>query len=94
MAARDTERVISFILYLNREDWQQGDGGELRMYGHRGAEWAQPVDVAPTPGTLLLFYSRDFDHEVLATNGCAVRWSVGFESEKSRKAIYHLRYEQ
>lgn len=68
IAPRDTERMISFILYLNRDDWQQGDGGELRIFGHRGAEWAQPVDVAPTPGTLLLFYSRDFDHEVLATN--------------------------
>lgn len=68
VAARDTERRLSFILYLNEGAWTQGDGGELRMHGPILKNWAQHIDVAPTPGTLLLFYSRDFEHEVLETH--------------------------
>jgi len=68
IAPRDTERVLSFILYVNDEAWQEEDGGELRLFGLDYAPWAKHVDVAPQPGTLLLFFSRDLLHEVLVTN--------------------------
>lgn len=67
VAARDTERTLSFILYLNQSGWTAGDGGELRLHGPLLQNWPHHIDVAPTPGTLLLFFSRDFEHEVLET---------------------------
>ena len=67
VADRDTERRLSFVLYVNEQPWVEGDGGELRMYGMRGQLWPEHVDVAPVPGTLLLFFSRGFEHEVLPT---------------------------
>jgi SM-20-related protein len=59
----DDTRVLSSVLYLN-PDWGGVDGGELRIY--RDAEACERhVDVQPQGGTLVLFLSADFDHEVL-----------------------------
>lgn len=57
-----TNRVLTTILYLN-PSWQQGDGGELVMY----AEDSQSIceKVYPTFGTMVLFLSEEFPHEVL-----------------------------
>ena len=53
-------RVISAVFYLNAA-WQDAEGGALRLYladrSHR--------DVYPRAGTLLLFLSAQFEHEVL-----------------------------
>lgn len=53
-------RVISAVFYLN-ENWLDSEGGALRLYladgGHR--------DIYPRAGTLLLFLSAHFEHEVL-----------------------------
>ena len=66
-------RVVTFILYLN-EDWQTGQGGQLRLYTGTdeatedvplGQEWQQYVDIYPQGGTLMLFLSERFYHEVL-----------------------------
>lgn len=57
----DDRRAVSAVFYLN-ENWQPGDGGELRMF------LADEVvrDVQPTAGTLVVFLSGDIPHEVLA----------------------------
>ena len=53
-------RVVSAVFYLNA-DWQDGEGGALRLYlsdeSHR--------DIYPCGGTLVLFLSAQFEHEVL-----------------------------
>lgn len=50
----DDRRAVSAVFYLN-ENWQPGDGGELRMF------LADEVvrDVQPTAGTLVVFLSGD-----------------------------------
>jgi SM-20-related protein len=60
----DDARVLSSVLYLN-PGWCEADGGALRLY--LGAD-AQPahLDVYPASGTLMLFLSGEFDHEVAA----------------------------
>lgn len=56
-------RTVSLLLYLNR-DWGPEDGGALRLYrGEDGA--SDPVDVEPRGGTLAVFLSDRFWHEVL-----------------------------
>ena len=59
---RDADsRVLSLVLYLN-EAWSEADGGALRLY--LGAE-PQFIDVVPRGGTLVVFLSDRFPHEVL-----------------------------
>ena len=58
-----TERKISCILYLNQE-WLVEEGGALRMYLDKSRD--QPtIDILPQAGTLVVFLSSDFLHEVL-----------------------------
>jgi hypothetical protein len=61
---RDADsRVLSVVLYLN-EAWSEADGGELRLYLEAGPR-APCVDVVPHGGTLVVFLSDRFPHEVL-----------------------------
>lgn len=53
-------RVVSVVFYLN-EEWTEGDGGALRLYLPEGG----CRDVQPLAGTLVLFLSDRFEHEVL-----------------------------
>jgi SM-20-related protein len=55
----DDARVLSLVLYLNR-DWPDGAGGELRLHLPEGAR-----DIAPRMGTVVLFLSEGIEHEVL-----------------------------
>ncbi|MEO9077833.1 MAG: 2OG-Fe(II) oxygenase [Rhodanobacter sp.] len=58
---RDNDaRVLSCVFYLN-EHWQQADGGALRLYLADGTA----RDIYPHAGSLLLFLSTQFEHEVL-----------------------------
>jgi SM-20-related protein len=52
------ERVVSLVLYLNR-DWQPGDGGELVLTTREGEQW-----VEPRAGVLVAFLSEELAHEV------------------------------
>ena len=61
--SRDSRRRLSIILYLN-SNWQSEDGGELRFY-LEGAPVSRHVDIRPDGGTLVLFLSDRFPHEVL-----------------------------
>ena len=58
---RDSDaRVVSAVFYLN-EGWREADGGALRLYLDDGSH----RDILPHAGTLLLFLSARFEHEVL-----------------------------
>ncbi len=54
-------RKISFAFYLN-QNWEPGDGGELRLYRPDGN-----LDIAPLAGRLAVFRSDTVEHEVLVT---------------------------
>lgn len=55
----DDHRKLSIICYLNT-DWQEGQGGQLRMYLPDGQ-----LDVFPLSGRLVCFRSDQVEHEVL-----------------------------
>ncbi|KAL7527874.1 hypothetical protein ACHAWF_002344 [Thalassiosira exigua] len=63
-------RKLTCILYLN-PDYKDGDGGELRIFlpsnEEIGNETLGTVDLTPEGGRMLLFWSDDIPHEVLAT---------------------------
>ena len=54
-------RVLSMVTYLNPE-WQLPDGGELVIYADDQDE--EGVSVLPRLGTLVVFLSERFPHEV------------------------------
>lgn len=53
-------RVISAVFYLN-QNWLDAQGGALRLYLGDGSQ----RDIYPRMGSLLLFLSGQFEHEVL-----------------------------
>lgn len=60
-----TNRRLTTVLYLNPQ-WNPEDGGELLIYRKRGTS---PIEtVIPTFGTLVVFLSEVFPHEVLPAN--------------------------
>lgn len=63
-----TDRVFSFILYLN-DGWQKFDGGELRLLLDKNS-----IDIEPRLGNFVIFRSDTILHEVLETR--AGRWAV------------------
>ena len=62
-------RVVSAVFYLNQA-WRASDGGALRLYLADGSS----RDIFPHAGTLLLFLSAQFEHEVLPA--ARVRMSI------------------
>jgi len=61
---RDNDaRVVSTVTYLNA-DWRKSEGGALRLYVGSGATVSHR-DILPVAGTLVVFLSADFEHEVL-----------------------------
>ncbi len=56
-----SQRVVSFVLYLNSQ-WRQTDGGQLIIYG----EGTEQHAITPSEGTLAIFLSEK-EHEVLRT---------------------------
>lgn len=65
-------RTLSTVLYLN-QGWREEDGGQLRIY--EGAAGVAPWrDIAPEAGTLVVFLSERFPHEVLPAR--RRRWSL------------------
>lgn len=66
-----SNRRLSLVAYLNR-DWQAGQGGELVLY-HPQTD-VELQRVVPEFGTVVLFLSEEFPHEVLPAT--RPRWSV------------------
>lgn len=60
-------RQVSAVLYLQDTPWEDQWGGALRAHCDR-AYPGGPVDVLPDGGSLVLFRSRDLEHEVLPTH--------------------------
>jgi SM-20-related protein len=60
--SKDDARTISMVLYLN-EDWNKGDGGEIRIHREHLSE--PPLDVEPLAGRMVCFFSAEILHEVL-----------------------------
>ncbi len=60
---REGRRTLSCILYLN-QDWLISDGGALRLYLD-AEDFLNFRDVMPVAGTLVIFMSTRFWHEVL-----------------------------
>lgn len=58
----DDARTLTAVLYLN-ESWPSEAGGQLRLY--LDSECTEFIDVEPQAGTLVLFLSDRFWHEVL-----------------------------
>ncbi|GGF55127.1 2OG-Fe(II) oxygenase [Alteromonas lipolytica] len=61
----ESNRVLSTVFYLN-SDWGKDDGGELVIYLPN--EQDDCVSVTPLAGTLVIFLSEEFPHEVLPAN--------------------------
>lgn len=59
-------RRVTIVLYLNPPDWSDDDGGALRLYLD-GQNDTPYIDIPPTGGTLIVFLSDRFYHEVRAT---------------------------
>lgn len=59
----DGQRALSCILYLN-DTWQASDGGQLRLYLDDSGK-GDYRDINPTGGTLIVFLSARYWHEVL-----------------------------
>ncbi len=57
----ESNRILSLVAYLNR-DWQPGDAGELVIYPEGEPD---PIRVTPAFGTVAVFLSEEFEHEVL-----------------------------
>ena len=58
----EANRVLLMVVYLNR-DWLAEEGGELLIY--TGEETQATIKVTPSFGTVVVFLSEDFPHEVL-----------------------------
>ncbi|QID18391.1 2OG-Fe(II) oxygenase [Nitrogeniibacter mangrovi] len=55
-------RILTTVLYLN-PDWLPSDGGQMLLYPEHGHE---PIArIEPALGTLAVFLSEEFPHEVL-----------------------------
>ena len=57
-----TNRMLSLVTYLNN-DWQAEFGGELVLYQNN--DDTEGTRVLPELGTVVLFLSEEFPHEVL-----------------------------
>lgn len=60
----ESNRVLSVVVYLNK-GWEPGQGGELQLFNP--ATQAELVKVVPSYGSIVLFLSEEFPHEVLPT---------------------------
>jgi SM-20-related protein len=59
----DDRRKLSFVCYLNTEDWKPENGGELVLYlANNGIETEKVI--YPFPGRIVIFESQIIEHEV------------------------------
>lgn len=56
------KRLLTTVFYLT-PDWKEGDGGELLIYDEEGENIIEKVP--PRMGTMVIFLSDKFPHEVL-----------------------------
>ncbi len=61
----ESNRVLTLVTYLNK-GWEPNQGGELVLYAPD--DGSEITKVVPSFGTLVIFLSEDFPHEVLAAD--------------------------
>ena len=59
----DDRRKLSFVCYLNEEDWQIENGGELVLYLNEQGKEVEKL-IYPYPGRVVIFESQRIEHEV------------------------------
>ena len=59
----DDRRKLSMVCYLNHEDWQPENGGELVLYLNENGQEEEKV-IYPFPGRVVIFESQIIEHEV------------------------------
>lgn len=59
----DDRRKLSFVCYLNDEDWKPENGGELVIYTNQDGIENERV-IYPFPGRVVIFESQVLEHEV------------------------------
>ncbi|MEH1007611.1 2OG-Fe(II) oxygenase [Winogradskyella sp. ECml5-4] len=59
----DDRRKLSFVCYLNSEDWKPENGGELVLYLD-----GEDKVIYPLPGKVVIFESQELEHEVKPVN--------------------------
>lgn len=59
----DDRRKLSIVCYLNSEDWQPENGGELVLYLNN-----EQKTIYPLPGKIVIFESNVLEHEVKPVN--------------------------
>jgi SM-20-related protein len=64
----DDARKLSFICYLNEQDWSAADGGQLRIFLPEENNGASMLDILPVGGRMVCFRSELLEHEVLPAN--------------------------
>ena len=74
----DDARVLSVVLYLNR-DWHADEGGALRI----GRRAGPARDVLPAGGTLVAFLAAEFEHEVLPATRSRLAVSGWFRTREA-----------
>ena len=58
----ESNRILTVVTYLN-SGWMPNDGGEMVLYTETDS-----IKVTPALGTLAIFLSEEFPHEVLPTH--------------------------
>jgi len=59
----DGRRKLSMVCYLNNENWQPENGGELSIYINTGDQ-EEEIKIYPFPGRVVIFESQELEHEV------------------------------
>jgi SM-20-related protein len=59
----DDRRKLSFVCYLNTEDWKPENGGELVLYLDENGIETEKI-IYPFPGRIVIFESQIIEHEV------------------------------
>ena len=63
----DDRRKLSIVCYLNDENWQAENGGELVLYLNNEGIIEEKV-IYPFPGRVVIFESQVIEHEVKPVN--------------------------
>jgi hypothetical protein len=89
VAARETVRAVSALLYLANPEWEPGDGGETGLYPHLGTR-TPAAAVPPVNNSLVAFECTPHSwHGYLANVGkprnCVVMWVHRPKDEVERR---------
>lgn len=63
----DDRRKLSFVCYLNENDWVPDNGGELVLYLNENGKEVEKI-IYPFPGRVVIFESQIIEHEVKPVN--------------------------